>query len=414
MAPHTDDPALPPAEDRSGEDLPLIELETLLSRPPSRRKRLAQIGFVLVAVVVLAAFWRSIAPDKPVPAAPALAPTPAASPPMLLILSNINYGSATVNGKKQPGQLPMLVPLRGDTYNITLNAQPFLPKSCRIRLSQPGSPDNNPCLVHPTPPNDFVTYNDIAVAPAFVLEISLTLNDLPPAQQHALTAMLAQALTYRQDLTVPAGSFIAASVLPSGQITSQRVAAPVRASATVAPFTPQRQDVGLPCAGFICTGGFETQSASTGAYLSNFWNILVSVALRWRFSDPSGMVKNDVQFQSGNTLSLALSYHPAQGWSIYPASPAVDTSNNQVTDTFCSTGESILGQFVQTGSSITIGTSHDQGAQGCEMVLDVNAIDQGLYLWRFGVLLAADKQARAAHPELPVAPPDEIAAVEQP
>lgn len=410
MARHTDDSALPPAEDQSDEDLPLIELETLLSRPPSRRKRLAQIGFVLVAVVVLAAFWGSIAPRKP--AAPALAPTPTAAPPMLLILSNVNYGSVTVNGTKQPGQLPILVALRGDVYNITLNAPPFLPKSCRIRLSQPGLPDDNPCLVHPTPPNDFVTYNDIAVAPAFVLEISLTLNDLPPAQQNTLTATLTQELTYRQDLTVPAGSFIAASILSSGTITSQRATTPLRASAIVAPFTPQRQDVGLPCAGFICTGGFETQSAA--ASLAPHWNILVSVALRWRFSDASGAVQSDVQFQSGNTLSLALSYNAARGWSIYPAPPLVETSNNQVTGTFCSTGEFILGQFAQTGNSITIGTSYDQGAQGCEMVLDVNAVDQGLYLWRFGVLLAADKQARATHPELPVAPPAEIAAVEHP
>ena len=211
MARHTDDPALPSAEDGSGEELPLIELETLLSRPASRGKRLAQIGCVLVAVVVLVAFWRTIAPGKS--AAPALAPTPAAASPMLLILSNVNYGSVTVNGQKEPGQLPMLVALRGDVYDIRLDAQPFLPKICRARLSQPGFSEGNTCQVFPNSPNDYITYNDIAVAPAFVLEISLTLNDLPPAQQRALTTMLAQALTYRQDLTVPAGSFGTATLL---------------------------------------------------------------------------------------------------------------------------------------------------------------------------------------------------------
>jgi hypothetical protein len=53
-------PAEPPTPDEQGEgaSLPLIDLETLLNRPPSQRKRLVQIGFMLAALlVVVVTFW---------------------------------------------------------------------------------------------------------------------------------------------------------------------------------------------------------------------------------------------------------------------------------------------------------------------------------------------------------------------
>lgn len=54
---------------------------------------------------------------------------------------------------------------------------------------------------------------------------------------------------------------------------------------------------------------------------------------------------------------------------------------------------------------------NDQGARGCEIMLAVNNAYQGTFLWRFGVLLAADTQAHTTDAHLPTAPPDEIAAL---
>jgi hypothetical protein len=156
----------------------------------------------------------------------------------------------------------------------------------------------------------------------------------------------------------------------------------------------------------------ETQTASSPT--DERWDIMVIVAARWRFSSTSGAPRADVQFQQASAILLSLAYGAARGWSIAPAAPPAGAIKYQLTNTFCETGEDILAQLVKTGAALSIGLSYDRGARGCELVLDVNAVDEGLYLWRFGVLLAADTRAQAAHPELPVAPPEEIAAVEQP
>ena len=257
-----------------------------------------------------------------------------------------------------------------------------------------------------------MTINGNPVLPAFEVDFSLMPNDLPPEQQSQMIATLNQALTYQQDLTVPVGSYFATGVDASGKITSRRASAPLRASGSVAPFSPQQDQSSDGCSGFICSAMLETQTA---AALSGYlWNVSVTVAARWRFRSASGAVVSDVQFQQANAVMLLLEYDQAGGWSVSPIVPPVGLGpiGDQLTSTFCATGQNILVQLVKTGS-VGGGPEHDRGAIGCELILDVNSIDQGLYLWRFGVLLAADARARAAHPELPVAPPAEIAAVEQ-
>jgi hypothetical protein len=53
----------------------------------------------------------------------------------------------------------------------------------------------------------------------------------------------------------------------------------------------------------------------------------------------------------------------------------------------------------------------NHGVEGCALDLLQNQLVIGRFLWRFGVLLATNDQAHKALPALPVAPPDEIAAV---
>jgi hypothetical protein len=74
----------------------------------------------------------------------------------------------------------------------------------------------------------------------------------------------------------------------------------------------------------------------------------------------------------------------------------------------------MLEHVTEAPASMTIGTLYDRGAEGCELVLKEQSVEQGRFLWRFGVVLAADAQAHATYPELPVAPPEEIAAIELP
>jgi hypothetical protein len=404
MAQHTDEPAPEPSEAQPGDDLPLIELETLLSQPPSQRKRLTQLGLLLAAAgIALALFWNTLLPGK----APAPISTRVMPAPSLLILGNVNYGLITINGKQQPGQIPMVIALRANTsytLDITLNAPPFRSHSCHVRLDQYDFiQSNTQCRTSIATPNEAVNGSINTGGLAFEIDFTLSLDDLPPAQQNAITKTVTQALSYQQAMSVPAGSYFAIGFDQAGKIISQRASAPVQASASVTPSAPPQNSYAGPCVASICAGGFETQTAS-GPF-EKIWNIQVVIAPRWRFIDASGAALGDEPFPAENSVSLLLSYDARGGWTI-----ASGIDNDQLVSAFCNTGENMLGQLT-TADNASIGTAYDRGAAGCELVLDVNGVDQGLYLWRFGVLLTVDAKARAAHPELPAAPPDEVAAV---
>jgi hypothetical protein len=411
MAQHTDESAPDPAEDRLGEELPLIELETLLSRPPSLRKRLAQLGFVLLAALVaLALFWGGIAPGKQ-PGTTA-APTPTLSPRSLLIASNVNYGTVTINGQKQGRSLPLVIPVQSDTYTISLDTPPFRRISCHARLTDvalAGAPAGDPnCLALAAPANS------PAGTPTYQIYISLTPADLPPDQQSQVTSLLTRTWTMQEDLTVPVGSYFATSFQAFTPIGSQRATVPLEASASIAPFASQHLESSLLCTGFVCPWML---SQSTYSFIGHQWAITVTLALRWRFSTASGEVVSDVFFRGDNPYfqvdtfaSLFLTLDGAGGWTISQKAPAPDVSIS-LQESFCSIGENILQAAAPPGPNGGLLTLHDRGAQGCEWQVQVNGIDQGTFLWRFGVLLAVDAKTHAAYPDLPVAPPEEVAAL---
>jgi hypothetical protein len=55
---------------------------------------------------------------------------------------------------------------------------------------------------------------------------------------------------------------------------------------------------------------------------------------------------------------------------------------------------------------------HDNGLEGCELALQTaQGANAGHFVWRFGVLLAADRPAHTLLPSLPLAPASELAAV---
>lgn len=130
MAEDMEHPLPSSSDDDPGEQLPLIELDTLASQPPSQRKRLVQIGLALAAlVVVFATFWGVVRPKALPASAPHILPTE--PPPTLLITSNVNYGTITINGQKQRGAPPLEVTMRSQPpYQITLDAPPFQSFTC--------------------------------------------------------------------------------------------------------------------------------------------------------------------------------------------------------------------------------------------------------------------------------------------
>ncbi len=407
MSQQSGDPLPTPPDEDAGEALPLIELDTLLARQPSQRKRLAQIGLALAAcVVVLVTFWGIIAPRPPTPTQQVHLTFTTTKPPTVSILSNTNYGSLTINGQRQPGALPLTITMRGQPpYDITLNAPPFQPLTCQFPPVKTIAPYIfNPCNTGQTVLLDGQESNR--------LEMLFSLADLPSAQQQQIMALIANELTAQQTISVPAGSAIVTSLNQDGTLATTRLAEPLRASISLVP-SAQTTQRGVFCFSFTCvgSGGFSA-AANAGGQL---WGVLTPVALRLRFSTASGQVVSDVTFPANPPLlNLLLAYDAATGWRIASQLTEADKLSQQLAQLVCSTGVQILSaEQVRSlsGEGWAVAIVHNQGIAGCELALTLNHNDQGHFVWRFGALLAADASAHSAFPTLPIASSADLAAV---
>ena len=124
MSQPSDDPVPVSPDPEDGEVLPLVDLDTLPDRPPSRRKRAVQLGLLLVALVVVVTFGKVVVlPPAPVPSVP-LRPT--ALPRALSLLSNVNYGTLALNDHPLSNQQTQTIRLPSKPpYTITLEAPPL-------------------------------------------------------------------------------------------------------------------------------------------------------------------------------------------------------------------------------------------------------------------------------------------------
>lgn len=406
--------------------VPLIELEALLARPPSLRKRLMHSGLLLVAlVVVLITFWSAIVPRTG--AQPALPAAKSFKPQTVIISSNVNYGILTINGKQQRGFLPMRVPASFQPpYQVTLDAPPFYPRTCQIPPAQPRSPGAfDLCLL---------ASSTSPAGPVLKLSIYLTINGLPPTQQRQVNTLISQAMTMHQETGVPSQSYFATSAVPYQAITSQRAQAPLWASAFLAqtyhascvrtlcpkpvsgylsrPTIPT--DPPAPCEDYACPNCeeglcYET-TFDTSPLGGQFWEFAVIVWIKWRFSQPSGKVVSEVVFPESQTILLDLLYDGKGNWRIPQQAGPGSSPGDQLAHAVDLTGASLLAlQLHGFGWGVSI--LHERGIDGCELAVQQNHQNKGRFIWRFGVLLAADAGAQRLLPTLPVAPLDEITAV---
>lgn len=208
----------PETEPLSDERLSLIELDGLLNRPPSWRKRLLYSGLVIAALAVaLTALWRAL-------------PTASDGPLVTgLLESNVSYGTVTVNGQTQSALPPLRVTLHTNTVNtITLNAPPFFSQTCHLTTLK--TLDNQEHCSLSLGPLDAMQVNNGSVRPDALISISLTASDLPPEARYSAVDAIDQAITTPQQTVAPAGSYFASSISPTQAITSQRASAPLTAS----------------------------------------------------------------------------------------------------------------------------------------------------------------------------------------
>ncbi len=409
MQEHTNDTTpLPPEGDLTDRSLPLTDLEQIGQRPPSWRKRLIHIGIILVVgggivLVTVGSLFKQATPLPPL----------AKSPPMMVIASNINYGTLTLDGKPQQGKLPELAPMPSGAFTLTIDAPPFLPQSCHITSQHTSLDRCQPLAIG----SQTMTLNGITARVSFGVEIAFTASDLPATQRTQVQGLLTQRLSTKQAISVPMGSYFATDFGLPRNITSQRAAALLQATAnltTNAYFigsSPDQQ--GYACDGFTCTQGLTpTQIAGLASLGGQNWLTSTPLAVRWRFTTAGGEPISAVVFPAVVMTPVDLVYTQKSGWQIAqpnsltgpPLDPTVVLPH-----VACLTGLLLLNDQISSTRQMTVA---DHGVEGCLYALQANTQDLGQFLWRFGVLLAADAKAHATLPALPVAPPEEITAVE--
>lgn len=430
MSPPEPEPAAQD-EDRLAEEseLETIDLDALPARPASSRKRLFQIA---IAVVVIAAtvvgLWRAL---PLAPAAPQVVrATPAAVPNQdALIESNVSYGAVTFNGHVLAGAPPLLATLSRGMNQFVLDAPPFRKVSCQIEW--PPTFRQDTCsgpygysAFNLGATRTSLTFNGRTITPEAIIALPLSADDLPDSLYSAAVSAITAALNAADAsmrTVVPAGQHYATGVDQQGLSISSLAATQLIATPLVA---LRASGYGFhACVAILCPLIDDLSSAPLIQPQGKQWFIAALVAPGWRFTTAAGDLVAEVTFPvqqaESQTVSLALSYDGAAGWSV-----AQQGLFYNVAGSLCTVGEDMLVSAAQprlfNQGNVNVAT----GAEGCKLEIDIPNTTitttgtptpapfvPAQFLWRFGVLLAADANAQSFLPNLPPASQAELAAV---
>jgi hypothetical protein len=273
-----------------------------------------------------------------------------------------------------------------------------------------------------------LTLNGVAVKNG-VLVFGMTGDDLPAdvrnTAENALWAKLASSRTFQ----APARDYYATGVDASGQIRSARASVALRASLALA--RPSVTQTGF-CLNLSCPGYPLLPDQGQVSPPAGVWLIQESVVVGWRFTTQGGafVAEPPPQF-AGSMIDAGLTYSSTAGWSVSDSASgsSITDLQTQLLSGSCQSGNSALQTLIAQSSFAGVGQnlSYGQSAapsstDGCAISVEgpnnnplsptsPNNKKYGHYVWRWGVLLAADTQAHTLFPSLPVAPQSEIAAV---
>jgi hypothetical protein len=302
------------------------------------------------------------------------------------------------------------VTLYGVDNVITLEAPPFAPATCHVvvvRYTDSGTPTA-------LPDNPGCGYGQLdgsfgALAGAPTVGVDVTGSELPPAQQSAARQAIAAALVAQEiRATVPAGEYYVAGLTPGGEEVSAQATAPLGATEDLIPAPPSYTPlVAGSCGALDCGSSFDPGKVPSG----RVWSIQEPLFVQWGFTNASGA-------QVGQAAFGPLPY-PAEFWlSQQQSAWQVILTQNAYTDrpavgddARCQAAQAALSAY-GVGNFFTYYswqmTEKRVGPLGCTFTLDSSQY-AGFFVWRFGVLLAADTTAHRLLPALPIAPPREVA-----
>jgi hypothetical protein len=416
-------------EERLAEEseLETIDLDALPARPAASRKHLFQIA---VAVAVIAAtligFWRALPPPPPAPQV--VRATPTAVPNQdALIESNVSYGTVTLNGKTLAGAPPLLGTLSRGMNQIILEAPPFRKVSCQI--AWPPTFRQDTCsgpygysAFNLGATRTSLTFKGKTITPAAIIALPLSADDLPADLHSAAVSAITAALNTTDAslrTVVPAGQHYATGIDQQGFPISSLAATRLMATPLVA---LHASGYGFhACVAIICPLLDDFGTASPVSHQGKQWLIASLVAPGWRFTtaagDPVAEVTFPAQQTESQTVLLALSYTGMGGWSVAQQELAYN-----VVQGFCEAGREVLVSIQHSSQPTEPDIEAGASAEGCKYQLEVPNTSPATaatptpfvpaqFLWRFGVLLAADANAHTFLPDLPVASQAELAAV---
>lgn len=391
-----------------------VDLDAALTRRRSLRARLLIVA-LLVAVVaaIMVPLWRALASQSQ----PA---TASAGHATALILSNVSRGTVTFNGQRMAFSDALVVHLQPGANTFRFDASPFQARSCV--LTWPDGSDQDDCHgsdrrspFYPNPPA--LSINGHTVRPDYIIAFPLALNDLPtPVRQQALGVvrqLLNRAVGVGQAMVRP-GEHYAASMDAPGVTTAGTATTTLTATPVVA-LDPSGE--GNVCTDAICpTTGSADDLAHPQAGGPLRWAVEVSVLLGWQFTSPLGATVARVQFPQ--SLDLLLTFDAPEGWRVTvsssgPAEPPADPLS-EIYYEACIPGEVMIPEVAPQFTSSEQAYVTDQGcliaATGLPATISGPA-PSGTFVWRFGVLLAADEATHQEVPQIPLATPAERVAV---
>jgi hypothetical protein len=410
-------------------------LDAVLAPRSPRRRRILQLASALVALgIVVGLVANSFAPLRSLPTL--LFPPTATADPSLIstvtVTSAVTWGTFTLNGKKISGSLPLHITLRPGDNTLTFSAPPFLPRTCHVtaplRWERPDT--NATCglgYAGPSPgcpstaaPGECVngTFRQI------LIEFAPTADDLPPDLRQSAVAYLRQTLGNLASFTtsVPRGDYVATGIDSSGRaILSQPAAEVLTAELTVGVDVRESTD-GAPFGVSNASSDHESQCATLRCSVPNEafgeaqpppgWRLAIPVIFTWRFTSATGALTGSIAVAAPGFLNVSLTYDEQTGWQLAAPRPALVEAN--IPSLLCVAGTQALAAVLPArplGITNNSGQSL-RGIEGCSLQFQAGAdASQGLVVWRFGVLLAADAATQKPLPSLPLAPPDEVKAV---
>jgi hypothetical protein len=231
-----------------------------------------------------------------------------------------------------------------------------------------------------------------------------TLQDMPAAQRSPLFALIEGQL--RQTLpqvTVASGShYTIGTYFRQTLVASQPLVATLQTSADVT--TALYSSCPDLCAGVASSSPTNAPTWHARTFVQQQWQIARAADGLALGDTPENLVPHPVDFD--------LRYDPVSGqWSVVgPLTEAVESP-------LCEDGQIYLDSLFFTGSSaieryMAESTIEQHALSGCLLhIAAVSGSSSADFLWRLGQLYAADSNAAAADPTLPVALPQDLAAL---